>query len=283
MKLPISSFSSSSSPSSSSSWSFSSSSLSILKRSLIHFAFQVLITIMPSSSQFNFQAPLDNFFSSIPPTRNLSSGNPAASIPSSSNTNPASLQARLDQLAIEKAELENAKLRQEIKESEARTAAVTIPSHSITATVDRPEEITSEIPSEVSIVAAKFRGLPQEEIAKIYTGKFNPINLYKLRYVKKVGEVQRGDRTTSDADLLSIKKAEGTMKNYRGTSTIWSESFLNYSQIMVSFFGTTHPDIFFALGKYHHEILDLAKAYEWQQGYKLFFRWPLSSIQTVRS
>lgn len=36
-------------------------------------------------------------------------------------------QARLTQLAIEKIELENSKLRQEIKESEARTAAISNP------------------------------------------------------------------------------------------------------------------------------------------------------------
>lgn len=161
--------------------------------------------------------------------------------------------------------LENAKLRQEIRESEARTAAITNPSHSISATVETSEEIRSEVPSEVSIVAAKFRDLPQEEIAKIYTGKFKPINLYKLRYGKKIEDLQRGDRVTADGDGLSIKKAVGTMKDYGTTSTIWSESFLNYSQIMVSIFGTTTPDLFFALGKYHHEILDLAQTYEWQQ------------------
>ena len=40
---------------------------------------------------------------------------------------------------------------------------------------------------------------------------------------------------------------------------------MNYSQIMVSFFGSTTPDLFFALGKFHREIIDLASVYHWQR------------------
>lgn len=73
----------------------------------------------------------------------------------------------------------------------------------------------------------------------------------------------REDRVKFDGAMLKIKKAVGTMKDYGSSSTIWSEAFLNYSQIMVSFFGGTTPELFFALGEYHREILDLAKVYEW--------------------
>ena len=34
---------------------------------------------------------------------------------------------------------------------------------------------------------------------------------------------------------------------------------------MVSFFGSTTPDLFFALGEFHREIIDLASIYSWQQ------------------
>ena len=44
-----------------------------------------------------------------------------------------------------------------------------------------------------------------------------------------------------------------------------TEAFLNYSRIIVSFFGNTTPDLFFALGEFHREIIDLASIYSWQQ------------------
>ena len=68
-----------------------------------------------------------------------------------------------------------------------------------------------------------------------------------------------------DSEIISIKKAIGTWKDYGNTSNIWLEAILNYSQIMISFFESTTPDLFFALGEFHREIIDLASIYSWQQ------------------
>lgn len=232
-----------------------------------HLHLEPILTIMVfTRNQSNSETPPGNPPSTTPLSGTLLHGNPPSDILPSGNTNPSSsLQSRLDQLAIEKAELENAKLRQEIKESEARTAAISNPSHSASATGDKSEQITGEIPPEVLTVAAKFGGLSQDEIAKIFNGKFKPVNLYKLRHLQGIEDMYREDRVKFDGDVLNTKKAIGTMKDYGSTPTIWSEAFLNYSQIMVSFFGSTTPDLFFALGEYHREVLDLAKVYEWRQ------------------
>ena len=142
---------------------------------------------------------------------------PPATEPVPSNQLPVALQTRLAELAIEKAELENQKLRQEIKESKARTAAIQNPLPSTQSTftdTDKSHDTTGEvIPPEVFTVSAKFGGLPQEEIAKIYAGKFKPINLYRLRYLKGLDEVTRDDRVMVDSGVISIKKAIGTWKD----------------------------------------------------------------------
>lgn len=133
------------------------------------------------------------------------SGNPASSphdppvteLPPYNNQLPVALQTRLAELAIEKAELEDQKLRQEIRESEARTAAIQNPPPSTQSTLDanRSHDTTGEvIPSEVLTVSARFGSLPQEEIAKIYAAKFKSVDLYRLRYLKGIGEVTRDDR-----------------------------------------------------------------------------------------
>lgn len=120
---------------------------------------------------------------------------PANKPPSPNNDLPLALRTRLAELAIEKAELENEKLQQEIKESEAQTVAIqNPPSTQSTLGIDKSHDTTGETtPPEVLTVAAKFGGLPQEEFAKIFSGKFKPVNLYKLRYLKGIDEVTRED------------------------------------------------------------------------------------------
>lgn len=68
-------------------------------------------------------------------TRNQSKNTPAP-------TDPA--QDRHTQLAVEKTELENAKLRQEIKESEARTAAILNPPARLTQLAIQKAELENE-------------------------------------------------------------------------------------------------------------------------------------------
>lgn len=114
---------------------------------------------------------------------------------------------------------------------------------------DKSGEVTREISPEVLTITAKFSGLPQEEIAKSYAGKFKPVNLYKLLHLKGIEDMSREDRVAFDGNVLKIKKAVGTMKDDGNTPAVWFVSTLNNSQHMVSFSGGTTSDLFFALAK----------------------------------
>lgn len=89
------------------------------------------------------------------------------------------------------AEVES-RLRRElmIKESEARVAAAVAAASAAAASTTawaqartstaEEDDITGEVPPEVTSITLRFAGLPQEEIVRIFQNKFKPIKLYRL-------------------------------------------------------------------------------------------------------
>ena len=117
-------------------------------------------------------------------------------------------------------------------------------------------------PPELKAFSSQFADLPQGEIAKIFSSKFRPMNLYKLRDMKG----KDGDHIQIEHGSLKVQKAADDYKDYGSDPSLWSEAFLEYSAILFSLFGTTSPALYLALANFHREIIDLAQVYKWQGG-----------------
>ena len=76
----------------------------------------------------------------------------------------------------------------ELEKSQARIAAMRTEPATMVATAatqgNEEDFLTDEISPAAFLVANKYPGLPKEEIACIFTNKFRPQNLYKLRHLQ---------------------------------------------------------------------------------------------------
>ncbi len=66
--------------------------------------------------------------------------------------------------------------------------------------------------------------------------------------------------------MLRLRKTSGTYKDF-GMSfyEVGSESFLNYTSIMVSLFAPSTAELHVALNSFYGNILQLSQVYEWQE------------------
>jgi hypothetical protein len=95
-------------------------------------------------------------------------------------------------------------------------------------------------PPEAKEVSLLFPVAPQKEIASIFEGKFDPVNLYKLRGRVSLSKVTGGK--------FRAKKRSGTVKDYCHS--------LQVRQIQ-----WPHPSLD---QNFHHRIMDLSKSYAWE-------------------
>lgn len=63
---------------------------------------------------------------------------------------------------------------------------------------------------------------------------------------------------------MKLKRATGSLRDFGATWDIWSEAFINYTMIMVDFFGVNFPTLCHALLLFWTKIRKLSKIYEWQ-------------------
>lgn len=162
-------------------------------------------------------------------------------------------------------------------QSSARLAALTlrpaphIEAQRTTLAAMENDGFSVDIPSEVQALATQFAGLPMGEISKIFADKFHPMNLYKLRHFGGCEEDTYQVQIWIDIDgAPKLRKIMiGSYKDYENNNIIWSEAFLNYMMILISFFGNNnnniHPALYFALVKFHRKIIDLSRKYQWQE------------------
>lgn len=111
----------------------------------------------------------------------------------------------------------------------------------------------------------QYAGFPQGEIAKVFSNRFRPMNLYKLCLMRGRDDLYR-DQIYIEEGTLKMRKVTGSYKDYGTTSTLWSEAFLNYTMILMALFGPTIPTLYLALAGFHREIIELSTIYEWQGG-----------------
>lgn len=160
--------------------------------------------------------------------------------------------------AAKKAELELECMK---KESDARIAATT------TNPLGKDSIVIGKIPTEVQTLSIRFAGLPQDEIAKIFHNKFQPINLYRLRNMQGLRYETYHDQGETDIeDDMSSSMDNAAYKAFGNSfDEVWSEAFINYKSILISLFGATVPNLHLALANFYINILQLAKVYEWQE------------------
>lgn len=113
-------------------------------------------------------------------------------------------------------------------------------------------------------MASHFPGLLKAEIARIFANKFRPENLYKLRHLKRREDKDRDENITIENGQMRLKQVTGTLRDFGSTWDIWSKSFINYTMVMVDFFGSTFPPLCRVLLLFHTKIRKLSKIYEWQ-------------------
>lgn len=114
-----------------------------------------------------------------------------------------------------------------------------------------------EISPIILSVAGRYPGLPKAEIARIHENRFKPENLYKFRHLKGREDKDRDENITLEHGQMKIRKVTGTLRDF--TIDIWTDGFLNYSIVMVDFFGVAFPSLF-----YHSKIRHLSRIYGWQ-------------------
>ena len=174
-------------------------------------------------------------------------------------------------IAREKADLElqaiTAKIRRDDKESQARIAALRIPAATTTPAAlnqtKREEDSIGGISSAILSVAGRYPRLPKAEIARIHENRFKPGNLYKFRHLKGREDKDRHQNVTFE-NGMKIMKVTGTLRDFGNTLDIWSDGFLNYSTVLVDFFGVAFPSLFRSLLMFHSKIRHLSRIYDWQ-------------------
>ncbi len=66
--------------------------------------------------------------------------------------------------------------------------------------------------------------------------------------------------------MLRLRKTFGTYKDFEMSFyEVWSESFLNYTSIIVSLFAPSTAELNVALNPFYSNILQLSQVYEWQE------------------
>lgn len=176
-------------------------------------------------------------------------------------------------IAREKADQElqavTAKIRREEEESQARIAALRTPAtaaaQATSTRIEREEDTIGEISPAILSVAGRYPGLPKAEMARIYENRFKPENLYKFRHLKGREDKDRDENITFENGQIKIKKVTGTLRDFGNTIDIWSDGFLNYSMVLVDFFGVAFPSLFRSLLLFHSKIRHLSRIYDWQQ------------------
>lgn len=74
------------------------------------------------------------------------------------------------------------------------------------------------------------------------------------------------ERIGIEDGMLRLRKTLGTYKDFEKLFyEVWSESFHNYTSIMVSLFVPSTAELNVALNTFYANILQLSQVYEWQE------------------
>ena len=157
-----------------------------------------------------------------------------------------------------------AKARHEKEESLARMAAIHAPTSvavlaAPTWMVGEDKEASiGEISPVIFSAAGRYPGLPMAEIVRIYENYFKSKNFYKFCHFTSREDKDRDENITYEHGQMKFKKVTGKLRYFGNTINIWSDAFLNYSMVMVDFFGVAFFSLFRVLLIYHSKIRQLS-------------------------
>jgi hypothetical protein len=174
--------------------------------------------------------------------------------------------ARREELHQLEVQERRARLRErEAAADERAAAAAAQPQLRATAITDEDGEaaLTGEERSFINNILAAHISVPEKYIIQIFQSSFNPLNLPKLHrngadLADRPDEVQ-----LSSTGQMSIKKARGSVKDFRRSLAIWLDGFMVYSDIVHHVFGSKFPALLPALLRFCRQIVDLSKIYIW--------------------
>lgn len=182
--------------------------------------------------------------------------------------------ARMRQLAEEKIQAEiNAIRSQSQGAPQAPTTATPLPD----------DDILGELlPPHLRTINKSFPGVQMQHFVAIYTHKFDPWNLHKLR--TGIGSRATETRATPLLDpatnKLYFEKPTGKAKDFGDDSVTWTACFVTYTRIISSYWGTTHPALVPAMLHFLSRVLRLAETYLWPKVLDFAISWHQDAIAT---
>ena len=167
-------------------------------------------------------------------------------------------------MAIEQANAEATRARQD-RIAEAEIEAIRNGRHAGATTLGGTNDSGETPPVDTALqgLYKKFPGLKRDLIKSIRQSKFIPRMLFKLRYAQGIN----ADRRTQEVLIQDGKIEVATkdyLKDYGRTPSIWTEGFVNYTAILVEFFGAEFPGLHIGLSRFMLDIIELDKIYDWQ-------------------
>lgn len=158
--------------------------------------------------------------------------------------------ALLFDITLEKAEHDLAYGKHKAVANEVGWITTTVSLRTRLTTTIKEDEYTDEISSEVKTLVTQFTGLSQEEIAKVFSNYFRPINLYKLCLMRGRDNFYH-NQIHIDKGILKMQKVTSLYKDYDLTNIFWSKAFLNYTMILIALFGPIIPALYLALAGFY--------------------------------
>jgi hypothetical protein len=210
---------------------------------------------------------------------------------------PAQLQAIVDaqtatfqaQAATEVAKVDNLRRESEARIALERELALTRNAaeiENLRRTVEPNQsnqwEADGEDPSEATALFTHFPGIAPEYITAIFRGRFKPEQLCKLRLLHAYDDDSRTQEVTIYEGALQFKDKK-LVKEFGDSPTIWQQGFLNYTTIVVSFWGSHDPLLLLRMNAFQLKVIELSTVYSWKQAVlPMALEWHLALVRSAR-
>ncbi len=155
----------------------------------------------------------------------------------------------------------------------ASAAAALAAAASTTAGANAPmlkaeeNDITGEVPPEVTSITLRFAGLLQKEIVRIFQNQFKPINFYRLRHIRRLPFDALHDHNLIGIEngILRLRKMSGTYKDFGNSFyDVLADAFHNYTTILVFLFSKGALNLHTARAEFYSNVYKPSTVYERQ-------------------
>ncbi|KAF2730879.1 hypothetical protein EJ04DRAFT_567335 [Polyplosphaeria fusca] len=124
-----------------------------------------------------------------------------------------------------------------------------------------------EIRERIRVQQRATRAVVEDDEAaqEIVRHKFNPWNLARLRTGVGQRHLDQHDVTRIDsvAQQLVLRRSVGSAKDFGSDSSIWLESFTNYTRIVAIIWGKKHPEVVPAMLSFTSFVIRQSLSHDW--------------------